>query len=395
MIPIFIVLLSVSFPLSSANPQSIAELEKKIEKEHSDLTKMKERMKIEKLHIEKSRSEERSVLLELEVVDRQKQIKEKELHIYDKNLRINEKKKQAVFEKLKETESNIERQKRLLRNRLRAIYKQGDLTYLKVIFSATSFNDFIERYKFMYLIAKSDARLIDDFKENLLHLKKAHESLKKIDSRILLFKDKTLIKKREVETVKRKKEFLLAKVRDEKITYEIAHKELETASRELEELIRQLEKNKVAVREKDPENYSKELDGLLAKKGRLSWPVKGTLISGFGKSNDPKLKIPVLNKGIEIEVPFGTNIRSIETGKIIYAGWLKGYGNVLILDHGKNFYSLYAHNSQTLVEKGDIVVPRQIIAKAGDSGSLKGPLLYFEIRHFWKPVNPLEWLKKE
>jgi septal ring factor EnvC (AmiA/AmiB activator) len=370
-------------------------MEDKIEKERQDLVVLKEQMRLQELQIAKSRSRERSVLAELEEIDRQRMIKEKELNIYDASLKLNEQKKRILSEKLQETEENIQRQRKLLQNRLRAIYKQGDLSYLKIIFSSSGFNDLIERYKFMYLIAQADTELIQGFKNNLAALKKAQENLKEVDARIVLYKDKALKKQWEIEEEKKKKKLLLTRVRDEKITHEIAHKELGLASVELEDLIKDLEKNKGVPEEREKEYDAKNLKGLQQKKGRLSWPAKGTIISEFGNRENPERKIPRFNNGIEIKVPFGSNVRSVETGGVIYSGWLKGYGNMLILDHGKNFYSLYAHNSELFVEKGDMVAPQQIIAKAGDSGSLEGPSLYFELRHFWKPLSPREWLQKE
>jgi len=374
---------------------TLEEMEDKIEKERRDLVVLKEQMRLQELQIAKSRSKERSVLAELEEIDRQRMIKEKELNIYDNSLQLNEQRKRLLSENLKQTEENIRNQKRLLQNRLRAIYKQGNLTYIKVIFSSSSFNDFIERYKFMYLIAQADTELIQGFKNNLADLKKSQENLKEVDARIVLYRDKALEKQREIEEEKKKKEVLLTRVRDEKITYEIAHKEMELASVELEDLIRELKKNKDVLKEREKEYDIKNLKGLQQKKGNLSWPAKGTIISEFGNRENPERKIPKFNNGIEIKVPFGSNVRSVETGRVIYSGWLKGYGNMLILDHGKNFYSLYAHNSEMFVEKGDMVASQQIIAKAGDSGSLEGPSLYFELRHFWKPLSPREWLQKK
>jgi len=383
------------FPLLNVYSLSIEDLEKKIEKERNDLIRLNERMKEQKLNISKSRSKERSILSELEEMDHQIKIKQKELNIYNWNLKVNHEKKKFIHQRLKETERNIERQKSLLSNRFRTIYKQGDLSYLRVVFSASNLNDFMERYKFMYLIAKHDAKLISDFKQNLKDLKKAKDELEKTDSRISLYQNKTLKKKKEINTKKKKKELLLVKIRDEKITYEITHQELEKAARELDELIKDLEKRKITLNKIEEQNKLKSLGGLLHKKRKLHWPVKGIIISEFGEVKDLKFKIPIFNKGIEIKAPFGTNIKSIDSGRIIFADWLKGYGNLVIIDHGDNYYSLYAHNSEFLVEKGERVSPDQIIAKLGDSGSLKGPLLYFEIRHFWKPLNPLIWLKKD
>ena len=122
-------------------------------------------------------------------------------------------------------------------------------------------------------------------------------------------------------------------------------------------------------------------------------PVKGKIISLYGAYKNRKYHITNFRSGIEIKADRGTPVRSIFGGRVIYAGWFKGYGNMIIIDHGANFYSVYAHLEELFASKGDMVNSGQVIATVGDSGSLTGPRLYFEIRHHGKPENPLQWIK--
>ena len=102
----------------------------------------------------------------------------------------------------------------------------------------------------------------------------------------------------------------------------------------------------------------------------------------------------IFQKGIEISAKQGKEIKAIYGGKVLYADWFKGYGNIVIIDHGDSYYSLSAHLSKILKRTGDRVEAGEVIALAGDTGSLKGPCLYFELRHHGKPLNPLHWLRK-
>jgi len=129
-------------------------------------------------------------------------------------------------------------------------------------------------------------------------------------------------------------------------------------------------------------------------KGRLPPPVKGEIVSRFGPSRSGNYNSFTFQSGIDIKVERGEPVRSVFKGKIMFAEWLKGYGNLLIIDHGENYYSLYAHVQEFFKQKGEKVGAGEVIATAGDTGSIKGLCLHFEVRHHGKPVDPLKWLKK-
>ncbi|MBI3326633.1 MAG: peptidoglycan DD-metalloendopeptidase family protein, partial [Nitrospinae bacterium] len=127
-------------------------------------------------------------------------------------------------------------------------------------------------------------------------------------------------------------------------------------------------------------------------RGKLSWPLDGKLIVSYGKTKHPVFHTYTFNKGIGISAPHGSDFRVVEAGEVLHADWFKGYGNLLIVDHGDSYYSLYAHAAELLVQVGDRVKRQQKVGRTGESGSLQVPALYFEIRHHGKPENPLEWL---
>lgn len=123
-------------------------------------------------------------------------------------------------------------------------------------------------------------------------------------------------------------------------------------------------------------------------------PVNGKIISFFGQYINDKLNVVNFRSGIEIKADRGEPIRAIFDGRVLYADWFKGYGNMIIIDHGKNYYSVYAHAEELFTSKGDTVEMDEVVATVGDSGSMVGPALHFEVRHHGKPVDPLEWIKE-
>lgn len=132
----------------------------------------------------------------------------------------------------------------------------------------------------------------------------------------------------------------------------------------------------------------------MKKKGKLPWPVEGKIITRFGVQKHPQFKTITMNNGIEISPEkTGIIVKSIHPGKVVYADYFKGYGNLVIIDHGMTYYSLYGHCSDFLVKKGEFVKTQHAIAFVGDFGSLEGITLYFELRFKTKPLNPLQWLR--
>ena len=135
--------------------------------------------------------------------------------------------------------------------------------------------------------------------------------------------------------------------------------------------------------------------GFARRKGKLPLPAPGPITVGFGKVVNPRFNTVTVQKGIDIRAGEGAEVRTIGTGTVVFSGWLKGYGNLVIVDHGSNFHSLYAHLANTQVDVGNAVEEGEAIGQVGDTGSLKGSYLYFEIRKGGQAVDPLPWLKPE
>ena len=128
-------------------------------------------------------------------------------------------------------------------------------------------------------------------------------------------------------------------------------------------------------------------------KGLLNMPVKGKIINLFGPYQDTRFNVTVFRSGIDIKTRSGSAIQAVYTGRVLYADWFKGYGNMMIIDHGGNYYTVYAHLQKMLKSKGDRVNTGEDIATAGDTGSIIGPALHFEIRHHGKPLDPMQWIE--
>jgi len=162
-----------------------------------------------------------------------------------------------------------------------------------------------------------------------------------------------------------------------------------------------LSRRKLSSRHSKPGNKPQPLPdlpavpdrGFASQKGRMSLPVRGSVIETYGKHKNPEFNSYTFSKGLSISAGAGSEIRSIYDGTVIFAEYFKGFGNMVIVDHGGGYFSLYAHASKILKRVGSEVARNDTLATVGETDSTKGPLLYFEIRHQGKPLDPAGWVR--
>ena len=140
--------------------------------------------------------------------------------------------------------------------------------------------------------------------------------------------------------------------------------------------------------------YAQKLKNFSKAKGELYWPVNGKVISKYGKQRNQTLKTYVKNTGIDIKAKNGAEAKAAFQGLVSMITYLGGYGNTVILDHGQGYYTVYSHLSDILIEEDQYLRAGDTIGLVGESGSLEGAKLHFEIYAKEKTVNPLKWLRQ-
>jgi septal ring factor EnvC (AmiA/AmiB activator) len=193
--------------------------------------------------------------------------------------------------------------------------------------------------------------------------------------------------KKQFEQQQSEKAVMLQKLRTDKVFYQKMVKELEASARRLENLLSEL-RSKTA---QFPEGYSgADFAGL---RGKLTWPVAGgQVIYSPGKHKILDGQVEIYSHGIGIRSPMGADVYAVHEGLVRYAGWLEGSGNTIIIDHGQQYMTVYMHLGDIAVSKGQVVQRKGRIGSVGDSGSLEGPQLEFQIRKGSSTVNPSDWL---
>ncbi|MBA4368443.1 MAG: hypothetical protein C0403_12500 [Desulfobacterium sp.] len=270
--------------------------------------------------------------------------------------------------------------------RISALYKLNLIGPMHILASADSVYDFIYRKFAMERILEYDDEVLAHHKENK---KKLAMGLSDLDNqkKEKVFLESDLSKQIQIMTQKRtRKKDLLKDIQDKKTLELAAIDSLKQAAQALDQTILSLHvepKKKISRKSASPFN---EFKGLLKR------PVKGKIISFFGPYQEGKYKVLNYRSGIEIKAERGEPIQAVHSGIVLYSGWFKSYGNMMIIDHGEHYYTLYAHAEELFKSKGDYVEAEEVIATVGDTASMTGSNLYFEVRHRGEPMNPLNWL---
>jgi len=274
--------------------------------------------------------------------------------------------------------------------RLVALYKMNWLGRFHLLASAGSMHEFIQRKAALERILAHDEKIRRDLISD-------QDELKNTLSRLNGLKEQKSSRagelKKQIRGMSQERSTrteLLADIRSQKALELAAIDALTQASNELDRKINLL--NTTINRSVPDKNVSRL--PFSAHKGLLIQPVNGKIISLYGSYKNPKYNITNFRSGIDIKAENGEPVRSVFQGKVLYSSWFKTYGNMIIIDHGKNYYTVYAHLEETFKAKGDDVETGEVIATVGDTGSMIGAKLYFEVRHHGKPVNPMPWFKK-
>lgn len=352
----------------------------------------------------KTKKVEAVVSTELNEINRNLLQKEADLGKLDRDLRGVESSLDRTGGEIGRVTEDASRKKQEIERRLVSLYKAGELGGVRIFFSAESFPQMAENIRYMRSILENDKRIFAEYNNKIEQLRSLKIELERDAAKKERIKENIALKKREIEQEQSKKAAYLVKVRTDRKGYEASLKELQVNAARLQAMIQRLEtlsRRKPTSRPDRPGTKLKPLPelppvpdrGFASQKGRMPMPVRGEVIETFGKHKHPEFNSFTFSKGLSIAAGAGTEIRSIYDGTIIFADYFKGYGNMVIVDHGGGYFSLYAHAARILKRVGADVAKNEAVATVGDMDSSRGPQLYFEIRHQGKPVDPAGWVR--
>jgi len=353
----------------------------------NDLEGIKKKIETEKRGLSRVKKKEGSILKSLEKIQNELETRNKELKQADSRLK-------SVLSELQKKENEAQRSQASLRERHVVLAKRAVALYrwqrggspFVILNGDASLGAILRRKYYLETTLAFDRKLVQSLHEQV----ERHEIVKKELARK---KEEADVQRRqfaEVREVARreaaKKADLLASLQQEKEVRIRALKELEQAALRLQRMIDEISRRSARQPGEVPPGA-----GLARMRGKLEWPVRGHVVGGFGKTRHREFSDEVFRNGINIDATVGEEIKAVEKGKVVFADRFSGYGKMVIIDHGQRYYTIYAHLSEFLKKTGDPVARGETIALVGDSDSLAGAKLYFEMRKDGKSIDPLPW----
>ncbi len=345
-----------------------------------------ERKEEEKRDLEEQRhtiiQKEQGVLKKLQEIESKLAANEKELARYQQEIESHIFEVEELQRELEELLSQDKKQKKLAIKRIRAIYKLGyneeaeDL--LKILLGAQDIQDLVEKYKYMGVIAEADQNLLKD-----IQIRQVEIAEKSTEIRHQMQLAKEASKAAQVERTnllaqEQKRQQLLHKYRTEKGFHNQALKELNAAVAQLKERLGIVSDVRLAERADTIKSIRP------ARYGKLPWPVAGAIVQNQRPDD----------RGITIQAKKGSPVRCVADGVVADSESILGYGNTIAVMHGSGYTSVYAHLSDISVKRGDVVQAKQVLGTVGETGSLIGPVLYFELWKLPERLNTRRWLTR-
>ncbi len=314
-------------------------------------------------------SEEKRIL-DMEVDEAVAEYKEKKSALDATESRIAEN-----TEQLEKTEKDYKKKTKVLGKRVRDIYINGQISYLDVLFGAKDFSDFMTRMDLLKRVIKQDYDLVQiviaekqEIETRRVRLEKDREQQEELAEKAKAARDIQLQKQK-------KRQELIDRMKTDKAVYDKQYDELMAASKQIEEMIKR-------------SSYHMPVSG----SGAMIWPLAGPVTSEFGWRTHPIFGTARFHSGLDIGGDYGDPVCAAQSGVVTYAGWISGYGNTIMIDHGGGIVTLYGHNQSLAVGEGQSVHQGEVIAYCGSTGNSTGPHCHFEVRQGGEPVSPWSFL---
>ncbi|HET7752348.1 MAG TPA: M23 family metallopeptidase [Anaeromyxobacteraceae bacterium] len=277
-----------------------------------------------------------------------------------------------------QVEAKLTQRLEVLRPRLEARARMSRMSALRLIAGSGSLSDISRRRFLLDRILARDAALLREARALKDDREKARAQHEAAASRLVALATQATQRRDEAARRREEQEALLRSIRSEKGVHARAAAEAAEQERRLSLLLVGVEPGR----------------GFAGLRGRLPLPAPGRIEAGYGRVVDPRFNTVTQHPGLDIRAPEGTPVRAVADGRVVHAGWFRGYGNIVIVDHGDGYHTLVAHLGSMRTAVGEEVEAGTVLGTVGDTGSLKGPFLYFEIRERQRPVDPTPWLTR-
>ncbi len=393
-------LLSIIILLSICNAQkSSTDIQKDIDVQNKELKNLRNDItKIEKQIISKTKEaiSATEILIDIEG---KITLTEKLIHSLNREERYLADKIFSTEQGIHEKETYLQKLRYQLTKRMLHVYKTGRPSPLQTVVMSDNWNEMIYKIKYLDILVDYETKLRNEIESVIDELEREKKQLETELSKKKTIKNEKEVESSNLEKDKSTRKKYLNKIKDQKTKLELEVNQKKEMMAEIESLINKLFTDKEASKKREEELarirtiQNLATSGNFAKmKGKLPWPVTGKVVSKFGIQKNPTLNTETENSGIDIQSNAGTHIISVLDGVISTITYIRGYGNIIIVDHGGNYSTVYAHVDDISVRESEYVQAGKTIAKVGGTNT---SYLHFEVWGNQKKLNPQNWLLKK
>jgi septal ring factor EnvC (AmiA/AmiB activator) len=343
--------------------EEIKDYSKHLEKTKNDLRQVKEQLSQERQRIQAEKKQERVTTRYIQKLEKEIDVTRKEMDVFSNNIGVLQSGISDMDRRMADKQKVILEKRKIVETILRQQYKNKDREYLSVLFSSRSFSEFIKRYKFVKILSKKNMQQVIEYSAALEQLERDRRALLEYHGELKIMKKEKEDEFKKFKNEKWQKNNYLSGVKKDIQKRKKVIGELEQSAKNLSSFMEQIE---ISAGLEDASAESAFLNFA----GKFPWPVDGgSVLAKFGKFKHPQFGSIVDNRGIHIREKPGAPVYSIFKGVIKYADWFEGYGKMIIVHHGGNYYSIYGHMSKLSVSAGDKVDIKQKIGEIGDTES--------------------------
>jgi septal ring factor EnvC (AmiA/AmiB activator) len=353
----------------------------------ADLEALREAIAASRKRVSDYEREERGLLEVLETLDRTAALLERELATARSEADAAQLELAGIEAEAFELERRLRATERAMSQRAVALYRAGDLGTVRLLFSADGLPEFLSRVSSLRLLLEHDADLLARHQAQSAALEEARVRVGASAERLGRAEAELAERQQEIGAERAQRQRLVTRLHSDRARERSALVELEKAARALEETLASLGARSVSPGPATPG------PPFLSRRRRLEPPVAAPVVRGFGREVDAEFLTQTFHSGVVFDAPLGTPVEAVAQGTVRFAGWFRGYGRLVILDHGDGYFTVSGHLDHLGVEVGDAVADRQAIGTVGETGSLAGPRLYFEIRQGAQAQDPADWLR--
>ncbi len=388
---LFTLLLGLSFAQTEDLDKNINSQSQKLKEIRKEIDRLNSR-------INKTHKDEKATLKQIQNLDKQIAMITQLKRELQKERRLKEKQISLLSETIQTTDQKISVMKERTARRVVRAYKLGQNRDIDLLLTSGDIHQALRRSTYLSAINAAEAITLNQLQKMILDNRSAQNNLaKKLGEvkRNIREEEQT---SRQISSQQKKKASQLKTLKRDRQSMQKQVKAKQAAAKKIQGMIQDFEKQKQEILRDlarrwgmTPEQAAREF---AKNKGKLSWPVQGTLVGRFGPHKNEKLGTVTSNPGIDIKAPKGKGVRAVMPGKVIAITWIPGFGNTIIVGHGDSYYTVYAHIDNIQVNLNSYVLRDQIIAQVSDTGSLDGARLHFEVWRGKDKVDPLKWLKR-